>query len=94
MSSRVSSQEVELPSHLPGRETTLADNGVGGGPKGEALSLASLALNTPLASGRALRATNGGELGGNGDGGVVRTRGWGRGPARRGLTLGALDLTL
>ena len=31
---------------------------------------------------------------GVGDGGVVRTRGWGRGPARRGLTLRAFDLTL
>ena len=31
---------------------------------------------------------------GVGDGGVVRTRGWGRGPARRGLTVRAFDLTL
>jgi len=31
---------------------------------------------------------------GAGKRGGVRTRGWGRGPARRGLTLGALDLTL
>jgi len=38
------------------------------------------------------------KLGGAGNGvgarGVVRTRGWGRGPARRGLTVRAFDLTL
>ncbi len=37
----------------------LADYGAGGGPQGVALSLASLALNTPLASGTPFPTTHG-----------------------------------
>src|SRR5947209_7821701 len=52
-------------------------------------------LSTPLSPLAVLVPHEGGGAGHGGDcGGVVRTRGWGRGPTRRGLTVRAFHLTL